>query len=206
MSSFRRRLMMSVKKQDEYTELKCLRSTGTQYIDTEFKPNSNARIIVRAKITYFLTTFVFGSRISATNSNFCGLMEKQTANLGYYRLDYSKAVNRLIKITDYDNDIHYFEINKGKLFFDNVEYQAKSKAEFQSNYNLVLFGVNTAGTITKSNKINIYDCKIYDNDILIRDMIPVLDKNGVACMYDKVNKKFYYNSGTGTFLYEEKEN
>lgn len=193
MSSFRRRLMMSVKKQDEYTELKCLRSTGTQYIDTEFKPNSNTRIIVRAKITYFLTTFVFGARISATNSNFCGLMEKQKANLGYYRLDYSKAVNRLIKITDYDNDIHYFEINKGKLFFDNVEYQAKSTAEFQNNYNLVLFGVNTAGTITKSNKINIYDCKIYDNDILIRDMIPVLDKNGIACMYDKVNKKYYYN-------------
>ena len=57
----------------------------------------------------------------------------------------------------------------------------------------MLFGVNTAGTIKKSNKINIYDCKIYDNDILIRDMIPVLDKNGVACMYDKVNKKYYYN-------------
>lgn len=206
MSSFRRRLMMSVKKQDEYTELKCLRSTGTQYIDTEFKPNSNTRIIVRAKITHFLATFVFGARISTANSTFCGLMERQTANLGYYRLDYSKAINRVITITDYDNDIHYFEINKGKLFFDNVEYQAKSTAEFQSNYNLVLFGVNTAGTITKSNKINIYDCKIYDNDILIRDMIPVLDKNGVACMYDKANKKFYYNSGTGTFLYEEKEN
>lgn len=185
--------MMLTKKEDEYTELKCLRSTGTQYIDTEFKPNSNTRIIVRAKITYFLTTFVFGARISATNSNFCGLMEKQTANLGYYRLDYSKAINKLITITNYDNDIHYFEINKGKLFFDNVEYQAKSTAEFQSNYNLVLFGVITAGTITKSNKINIYDCKIYDNDVLVRDMIPVLDKNGIACMYDKVNKKYYYN-------------
>lgn len=144
MSSFRRRLMMSVKKQDEYTELKYLHSTGTQYIDTDFKPNSNTRIIARAKITYFIGTFVFGARISAGNSTFAGLMEKQTANLGYYRLDYSKALNRVVTITNNDNDIHYFEIDKGKLFFDNVEYQAKSTTEFQSDYNLVIFGMNTA--------------------------------------------------------------
>lgn len=144
MSNFRRRLMMSVKKQDEYTELKYLASNGTQYIDTEFKPNSNTRIIARAKITYFMTTFVFGARISAANSTFAGLMERQTANLGYYRLDYSKALNRVVTITNNDNDIHYFEIDKGKLFFDNVEYQSKYTTEFQSDYNLVLFGVNTA--------------------------------------------------------------
>lgn len=71
-------------------------------------------------------------------------MERQTANLGYYRLDYSKALNRVVTITNNDNDIHYFEIDKGKLFFDNVEYQAKSTTEFQSDYNLVLFGINTA--------------------------------------------------------------
>ncbi len=144
MSSFRRRLMMSVKKQDEYTELKYLASNGTQYIDTEFKPNSNTRIIARAKMTYFMTTFVFGARISAANSTFAGLMERQAANSGYYRLDYSKALNRVVTITNNDNDIHYFEIDKGKLFFDNVEYQSKFTTKFQSDYNLVLFGINTA--------------------------------------------------------------
>lgn len=135
---------MSVKKQDEYTELKYLASNGTQYIDTEFKPNSNTRIIARAKMTYFMTTFVFGARISAANSTFAGLMERQAANSGYYRLDYSKALNRVVTITNNDNDIHYFEIDKGKLFFDNVEYQSKFTTKFQSDYNLVFFGINTA--------------------------------------------------------------
>lgn len=204
MSSFRRRLMMSVKKQDEYTELKYLRSTGTQYIDTEFKPNSNTRIIVRAKMDTFVTAFFCGTRTSAANKAFAALFERQTTSNGFYRIDYSNAINRLVSVSSYDDDIHYFEIDKGKLFFDNVEYQAKSTVEFQCDYNLVLFGINTSNTITKS-AAYIYDCKIYDNDVLIRDMIPVLDKNGVACMYDKVNKKFYYNSGTGNFLYEEQE-
>ena len=152
----------------------------------------------------FATAFFFGTRTSVTIKTFTALFERQAVSNGTYLIDYSNAINRLVSASSYDDDIHYFEIDKGKLFFDNVEYQAKSTVEFQCDYNLVLFGVNTSNTITKS-VAYIYDCKIYDNDVLIRDMIPVLDKNGTACMYDKVNSKFYYNSGTGDFLYGEKE-
>ena len=51
-------------------------------------------------------------------------------------------------------------------------------------------------------KIKLYSCKIWDNDDLIRDYIPVLDIEGVPCLYDKVEKKYYYNEGTLEFLYE----
>lgn len=203
MSSFRRRLMMSVKKQDEYTELKCLRSTGTQYIDTEFKANSNTRIIIRTKLKSLSTAFFFGARQTIYKNSFCALLESVTKTLSYFRIDYSNArENRLKEVTETTDEIHCFEIDKGKLYLDNVKYMNPQEAtEFQCDYNLVLFGVNTSNKITKS-VTYIYDCKIYDNDVLIRDMIPVLDKNGVACMYDKVNKKYYYNKGTGEFLYE----
>ena len=33
------------------------------------------------------------------------------------------------------------------------------------------------------------------------DLIPVLDKNNIPCMFDKVTKQFFYNQGTGQFLY-----
>jgi hypothetical protein len=32
------------------------------------------------------------------------------------------------------------------------------------------------------------------------DLIPVIDKDGVACMYDKVSGEFFYNQGTGDFI------
>lgn len=53
---------------------------------------------------------------------------------------------------------------------------------------------------TNTMTANIYSFKIYDNGTLIRDMIPVKDLSGVACMYDKVSGQFYYNAGTGDFI------
>ena len=34
---------------------------------------------------------------------------------------------------------------------------------------------------------------------MIRDFIPVIDGNNVACLYEQVEGKLYYNKGTGTF-------
>ena len=49
-------------------------------------------------------------------------------------------------------------------------------------------------------KIKIKYFQIYDNDTLVRDFVPVLDKDDIPCMYDKVERKFYYNQGTGDFI------
>ena len=48
-------------------------------------------------------------------------------------------------------------------------------------------------------KEKIYSCRIYENEVLVRDFIPVKDTNEVACLYDRVENKYYYNKGTGTF-------
>ena len=59
------------------------------------------------------------------------------------------------------------------------------------------------GATTFSNEYSIgkwYYLKIYENDNLIRDYIPALDLGGVACMYKKLGKEFYYNAGTGSFI------
>lgn len=200
MSNFRRRLMQSIKK-NTYTELEYIKSTGIQYIDTQYKPSNNTRIIAKVQATNFATTFFFGARTSTTSKIFAGLLEYFGGMGCYYRLDYYVKVNRVVLIPSLDNEKHVFEINKGKLYFDDVNYEnTYETSPFQGDYNLALFGCNTANTITKSGCI-IYSCKIYDNDILVRDFIPVLDKNGIACMYDKVNKQYYYNAGTGEFLY-----
>ena len=41
---------------------------------------------------------------------------------------------------------------------------------------------------------------MWENDVLVRDMIPCLDNNGIPCMYDTVSGKTFYNQGTGEFI------
>lgn len=47
----------------------------------------------------------------------------------------------------------------------------------------------------------VYGCKVWQDSVLVRDFIPVLDWNNVPCMYDKVSGELFYNKGTGTFNY-----
>ena len=48
----------------------------------------------------------------------------------------------------------------------------------------------------------IYYFKIYEGNILKRDYIPVLDKDGHPCLFDKAEKKYYYNESQTEFNYE----
>ena len=48
--------------------------------------------------------------------------------------------------------------------------------------------------------MKLYSFKIYDDDILIGNFIPVKDENDVVCLYDKVSATYFYNLGTGTFV------
>jgi len=42
-------------------------------------------------------------------------------------------------------------------------------------------------------------CKIYENNLLVRDYIPV-KVNEIGYMYDKVSGQLFGNTGTGTFI------
>lgn len=50
--------------------------------------------------------------------------------------------------------------------------------------------------------IRIYSCKIWQDDILVRDFIPVMETSNTnnVCMYDKVTKKLFENDGIGHFI------
>ena len=56
------------------------------------------------------------------------------------------------------------------------------------------------GTAKYYLKSILYSCKIYDNDTLIRDFVPVkrISDNEYG-LWDKVTKAFYPNTGTGAF-------
>lgn len=180
-----------------YTPVEYIKSSGTQYIDTGFKHNQNTRIVAKFEIDdYRAWAFLFGSYggANAYPRRLLGVDVNNSGKFGsYYGYSYETFnINAL--------GIHEFDFNKNIHTIDN-ETKTYSTQTFQSQFNDLIFGAtNYTGKISIStDSLKLYYFKIYDNDVLVRDFVPVVDENNVACLYEQVEEKLYYNKGTGSF-------
>lgn len=219
MSKFRRQLMMAnvgevptppepptpVLPYDAQVEW--LQSDGNQYIDTGIKLNGTVRIVTDAQMLQVNTSAaLFGTFLSA----------------GRYGVRFNSGSHKLYlyyggsgtyddqRCTNYQGDSFYLQ--RKTYDFANVvtiggETQTRaagtSVVTFSSDENIYSFAINanalSAGTFAPC-KAKKWSEKIYVNDVLVRDYIPVR-KNGVGYFYDKVSGDLFGNSGTSVFTY-----
>ena len=178
-----------------YTELEYIESTGTQCIDTGFKPNQDTRVISDVNWEPSgATSWLFGCRTATSEKTYNFLR----AN-GKYRSDYNNsATGAELSATPSGR----FEIDKDKNVtkIDGVVARTLTYAAFQTQYSLVLFANNNAGEIAGNASAKLYSCKVYDNGTLARDFMPCSGPSGTVGLYDRIGEKFYGNVGTGVFF------
>ena len=180
-------------------EINYIESTGTQYIDTNCKINNN---------------FTLQFRTNIGEGTILGVIDDVTAfalasagSKDYFRF-YSEEGRDFLSGNQGDSFEIYIE--KNSIYVDGeIKYTEQNHMLHSFNLNLYLFARNNkgiaSGTVVGEAFSNrkLYYMKIWDdNNNLVRDFIPVLDKENVPCLYDKVEGKYYYNQGTGEFLYE----
>lgn len=86
---------------------------------------------------------------------------------------------------EFSGDVFYADINNHN--FDKENYPTP-------NCSLTLFAVNTSGVVDPRRAVGrLYACKIYDNEVLIRDYVPYIYKGKVG-LYDKVNDTYTFSS------------
>lgn len=187
-----------------YRQVEYLESTGTQYIDMGVVGTRNTKIYSRYKHTTSMQrSYIFGG---------CQVWNANTIYAGYNDIWHGLIVlftkattTNNIVITNYNTaKEHELVIDKTNVTLDDVIYNYStppSDEDFTTPVNLYLYCMNSNGTMYYVSKIQIYSCKIYENDILVRDFIPCLDNNQRPCMYDLITKQPFYNQGTGEFLY-----
>lgn len=175
-------------------ELPFLASTGTQYIDTGFIPNQDTRVVCRAIYTHDSTsTYLFGSD---GGSNIDGFAFGSATSM--LRLFYNDASTYFDSTLSFTKPIT-IDVNKNVATINDTYSVSGTYAEFNSGSSIYLFGDNRAGTLYGAFGARIYYCKIYDNNVLVRDYIPKTDNNGTPALFDKVSQTYFYNQGTGTF-------
>lgn len=188
---------------DGYTELKYLQSSGTQYINTNFKPNGQSRIVMDCAPTSISSTFCFycaRSAASATVSDTNTLFFASNAYRGdYYGQSASTSghygANTRIVI---DN-------NKGNIKIGNYSISNSPVSTSSPMPWILMASAKNSGSAVDTSSLGnyasmkLYSCKIYNNGTLVRDFIPAKNSSGTIGLYDIVNGAFYANAGSGTF-------
>lgn len=179
------------------TKIKYIESTGTQYIDTGVKLNQDSKVELEILLTDGSGN-IFGSRTSATENNFTIIL-----NSSQVTLDFQNYLNNRLSKSISTNSKIYCSLSKDEMVIDDTKVEVKTYSSFETPDNAYIFDVSGNSWIKTKAKARLYYCKIYNGDTLIRDFIPILDENNIACLYDNVENKYYYNSGEEEFEYED---
>ena len=188
----------------EYTKLEYLKTDGNAYINTGYAPTSENQ---RGLLGYGLNERkdIIGNR----NSHSGYTIWEENPNIRPI-LGHRKGGNLDMSSDSYISNSSYappynleyvLSPNSRTLTRDGI-YTATGTnfGNSASGENMYLFraGVNETSGTTKG---QIYYYKLYDNGVLVLDMIPVRrNSDGVLGMINKVTGAFLTNAGTGAFI------
>lgn len=167
-----------------YTKIEYLESDGNSYIDTRFVPNQDTRVKMSILASGLSgETYAYGARNSAGSNAFLCALEPTVITFGY-AIQYRAYEGVIDGRYDIDQNKNIITVNGTEISGNYVE-------SFSSESNLTLFGRNTAGSVEKLSAIKLYSCQIYDNGVLVRDLIPCTNPDGISGLWDSVNDVFY---------------
>ena len=176
-------------------------NTGSSYINTGYNPNSTTRVETKFKMNESPTSFKWLFLSRAENVAGGGFGFGCITN-GFISSEFNErqtSTDKLIVDT-------YYIIDKNRnLCTYNNKTLTNANSTFSVSYPLPIFALNNMGTITSGvfPLANCYYFRIYDNDVLVRDLIPVRDDNNVGYMLDLLTNTLYANAGSGSFAIGE---
>ena len=184
---------------DEYQQVEYITSSGTQYIRTGFAANQDTSVEMKASTTTTSQNAAF--YCSRNTMNGAGAYVCFRIN-NKFRHDYdTQRTENLSSIAT--NTIYKVYSNKNKLYVNDNLIHTANYTTFQSPYNMILLASHNGGETASLGNYwsgNLYYCKIWDNETLVRDFVPCYRKSDNAIgLYDRVEGIFYTNAGTGSF-------
>lgn len=179
-----------------YQEVEYIESSGTQYIDTGYKPTSNnLRIACEFEYTAdHSASSVFGSESSGKYSIVPWGAPEFYVGSSTQLLAQTTALN-----TKYALDAH---ANAGTLTvsLNGITNSASYSGSILTTVNIGIFCNIIAGVANQFCSMRLYAMSIYDNGELVRNFVPCYrNSDHTAGLYDLSNNVFYANAGSGIF-------
>ena len=196
----RRKLALALanlkKKRPYYCELEYLESTGTQYIDTGIIPTENTRTLAKLYTTETGNKNWFGSSAVAGAYGSYGFNAMSETSVEYI---FGNSQWKVLSASNVVGNPFTLDFSKDGIIINGTSIGTPAYTSFGTGSLTMTLFLRNGGTAYISGRL--YCFQIWNNDVLVRDFIPVLDWDYVPCLYDKVSGQFFYNQGSAQFLY-----
>ena len=183
----------------EYKKIDYITNGNNQYIDTGYIPNQDTSIEMVASQIVSGGLAWYGSRnvaASSTGSAF-GFWTSSSNFLPYYQVQTSANSVSGFQV----NTVYKIFQDKNNLYINDELKRTFDYVSFSSSVSLTLFAFNNLeanSTYNSANQVDkriayldLYYCKIWDNNVLVRDFIPVQNDASEKKLLDRVENKFY---------------
>ena len=176
-----------------YQEVEYIESTGTQWINTDFRPKSNEKY-----------KYQLDFKLIDLEKEIQSVMGNDTSDIRVDKNGFWNGNEEWPYIGTNRNNLAIEIIpNNGKWIkkrFVNEEIANQIETGYWYNDYIAIF-TNLAYKTQRISKAKVFSAKIWDKNILVRNFIPCYRRSdGEIGMYDTVNNVFYTNQGSGTFL------
>lgn len=196
-----------------YTALEYLESSGTQYINTQYIPDTNTGLYNRYAYTTSSVGQSFGVKQSASQLLINARYSLGTSN-GWGWNKWSAVSNyKYIAPGDIIDCSLNLRNNRRAIVIAPNRTDTWSVTFFGESSTLTgvysqtifLFGINNNGSMAESAPYRMYEARISSGAEIAANFIPALrNSDSVAGMWDTVSKQFFTNAGTGVFGYRVK--
>lgn len=192
-----------------YLAAEFLESTGPQYINTNKEFTLDTGILLEGECLTTNADIKFAGCLDSTYGDIRFYAPRVSKGPFYYptaawgewfflKDDNSLNDRRFIGETNYLNN------RKAKITIKNSADLIKDLTnDFdleKLKLSIFLFGLNSNSRLSNNYACRIWQAKISRAQSIVFDGIPCISSLGEACMYDKVTKKPFRNSGTGAFI------
>lgn len=173
-----------------YKRLEYIQSSGTQYIDENFVPDENTKVVMDFQLVSPGTKneCIFGVN-GQYSFRWYGASSVFRSN-GKDSADFPSSVSSTAMHT----------VSKEPLTCTIDDEYSVTNTAGSVTLSLYLFAQHTATGALNYAKVRCYSRQVYQSGVLIRDYIPCQTVSGEIGLWDDVNGVFYGNAGTGVFI------
>lgn len=190
-----------------YTEVEYVENTTSAYTETDFYPTQNTRVVAELQATDITNNpRMFGAGAWNDLGFICNIERLETPNPNKYYFKYGNTNTWYHTNVSADTNKHKFDLNKNEYYIDDVLAGTAATTSFTMTYHLGIFNApnkpsgSGAFSIAETFKGKCYSFKVYDNDVLVRDLVPCINPSNVVGFYDVVNDTFYGSANNYAFV------